>query len=295
MNWLKVGHTTCEDKGTGISVFLFDPAVCGAYHVCGSAPATVELPAMNLENIVKTFNALVLTGGSALGLSATAGVMRWMNEHKQGLTTPYGLVPIIPAAAIYDLGVKQPLPPTAEDAYQACVAATSNNFASGMIGAGRGATVGKLVPNTKPSSGGIGCAKIEIKGGISVLAYAVVNSVGDVRDTSGQIIAGAMDQNNQFSDTDKYLLSGDFSDTIATSNTCLVTVFIDADLSQIELKRIAKMAVAGMGSCISPVFTRYDGDVIFCFANGDKKAPEMVVGTMAAKAVQQAIINAVKR
>ncbi|MHB1949252.1 MAG: P1 family peptidase [Gammaproteobacteria bacterium] len=295
MQSLKIGHFTNKEKATGLTVFLFNPPGTGAYYISGSSPATRELHTLELDSNVPEINALVLTGGSAFGLGVVDGVMNYLNEQGRGKVMPHGgVVPIVPAAALYDLAIKEASAPTAEDAYEACVNADENNISHGKIGAGTGATVGKLVPNTLRMTGGLGRAQIKLDNGLIVLAYAVVNAVGDIRDQTGKIIAGARETNGDFADCEKFLLTGGDEAYSSPSNTTLVAIFTNAKFSKIELKRIAKMAVAGMGRAISPVFTRYDGDLVFCISLGDHLASELTVGTLAAEATRQAIVNAVE-
>lgn len=295
MHGLKIGHFTNDESATGVSVFLFEHSAVGAYCVGGSAPATHELAVLEAENSVPKVYGLVLAGGSAYGLHAAEGVMRYLTEQHIGHPTPHGVVPIVPAAAIYDLAYVKPHPPTANDAYQACLGASETNSESGRIGAGRGATIGKLIPNTKPMTGGLGRAQLELENGVIVLAYVVVNCVGDVRNAANDIIAGARDEQEQFANCEAYLLSGQGeNDLFSHGNTTLAAVFTNAAFSKSELKRIAKMALAGMGRAIAPVFTRFDGDIVFCISVGEHIASELTIGTMAAEAVRLAIIEAVK-
>jgi L-aminopeptidase/D-esterase-like protein len=294
MQHLKIGHYTHEEHGTGVTVFLFDHSARGAYTLCGSAPATHELETLELDSIVPEVNGLLFSGGSAFGLSAVEGVMRWQKEQNQGFNTPSGVVPIVPAVGLYDLSIKQAFAPTAVMAYEACQNAVENNLMEGSVGAGTGASVGKLVLSAQCMSGGLGRAEIKLSNGVSVVAYAVVNSAGDVLNETGEIIAGACLKDGRFADCTKYLLSGQNDWTGFECNTTLVAVFTNAFFSKAELKRISKMAVAGMARAISPIFTRYDGDIIFCFSLGEHKTSESVIGTMAAHAVRQAIVNAVK-
>ncbi len=294
MKSLKIGHYTNLEQGTGLSVFLFDHGVPAVYYLCGSSPATRELHSMDLDANVPAINGLVLTGGSAFGLGAINGVMQFLREKGLGKIMPNGgVVPIVPGAAIYDLAIQSDAFPTAEHAYLACQAATQNNVSQGRIGAGTGASVGKIVPGSSRMTGGLGWAKYQLNNGVIVLAYAVVNAVGDVRDAIGDIIAGAQLSNGEFGDCQQYLLTGGKEPSVPPSNTTLVAIFTNAKFSKIELRRIAKMAVAGIARAISPVFTRYDGDIIFCVSLGEHEASETVVGTIAIEVVRQAIVNAV--
>lgn len=294
MHSLRVGHFTNEAQGTGATVFLFEQPAVGAYWLCGSSPASCELDTLALGAFVTHINGLVLTGGSAFGLGATTGVMRWLSEQGWGWSVPHGIVPIVPGAAIYDLAVKTPVFPTTEDLYQACCAAKVNNAQSGRIGAGTGASVGKLVAGAARMSGGIGRAEMTLPNGVSVLVYAVVNCVGDVRDVAGKIVAGARLANGGFADCQQTLLNGQDLEDIGPANTTLVAIFTDAALPKNALQRIAKMATAGMGRAIAPVFTVYDGDLVFAVSLGNKSASELVLGTVAAELTRQAIVAAVK-
>lgn len=294
MHGLKIGHHTDRARGTGVSVFLFEDAAAGGYWICGSAPATHELAALEPDNSVPHCHGLVLAGGSAYGLHAAAGVMQYLKEKGIGHAVPSGVVPIVPAAAIYDLSYISDHYPSAENAYQACLQASEDNTERGRVGAGTGATVGKLIPFAKAMASGIGRAVLKQKGGLEVVAYVVVNSVGDVRD-NGKMIAGARDAHGHFVDCEKFLLSGEAeADLFANSNTTLAAVFTNAVFDKDECKRIAKMAAAGMARAVSPVFTRFDGDIVFCMSTGKVSASELTVGAMAAEAVRQAIINAVQ-
>jgi L-aminopeptidase/D-esterase-like protein len=294
MQGLKVGHFSAEKRGTGASVFIFDHPSEGAYHLCGASPATHELGVLDLDANVTHCDGLALLGGSAFGLSAVAGMMQWFHEHQRGLQTRHAIVPIVPAAGIYDLAVNEVSSPTAEEVYQACVSAREDDQESGRLGAGTGASVGKIAEGARWMSGGVGRAEQSLPDGATVLAYAVVNPVGDVRDARGQIIAGAKNPDGSFADCEAALLNGRDEKNILTSNTTLVALFTNVSFSRIELKRITKMATAGMARAISPVFTRYDGDIIFGFSLGKKSACELAVGALAAEVTRRAILNAVK-
>lgn len=292
MHALKVGHFTNNEAATGATVFLFAEPVVGAYLLCGSSPATRELNVLDLDANVTHVNGLVLLGGSAFGLSAVDGAMSWLKEQGHGWVVPHGIVPIIPAAAIYDLGVTTNLAPSADGVYQACVNAYENNIESGRIGAATGASVGKLVKDADKMSGGLGYASLNTQG-IVVEVYAIVNPVGDVLSKEGKILAGACLPNGEFANCTEHLLSGQAEPKYTAGNTTLIAIFTNAHFTKPELKRISKMAVAGMGRAISPIFTRYDGDLIFSFSLGKERASEVVIGAIAAEAVQLAIINAV--
>lgn len=297
MKGLKVGHYTHKEHRTGVSVFLFDQPASGAYVLCGAAPASHELATLEPEASVSVLHGLVLSGGSAFGLFAAEGVIRFLKEAGIGLALPHGgVIPIVPAASVYDLAYGMSMPPSADDAYKACELAHEDNIESGAIGAGTGATVGKIIPNTHHMTSGIGRAEITLSSGLTVVAYAVVNAVGDIRDAGGQIIAGATDDAGHFVDCAKFLVSGQGEALLINqrANTTLVSVFTNAAFSKAELKRVAKMGVAGMARAISPVFTDYDGDMVFAISIGDVQASVLSVGSLAAEVIQRAIMDAVK-
>lgn len=295
MQGVKIGHHTDQERGTGLSVFLFEHAASAACVLGGSAPATHELAVLEPENTVGTIHGICLTGGSAYGLFAAKGLMQYLAEKAIGYETVHGVVPIIPAAAIYDLAYLEAQVPTAEQAYEACVKATEVNFTTGRIGAGTGATVGKIIPHAYSMTGGLGRASIMLASGLEVTAYAVVNAVGDVCDDRHRILAGACNEKGQFLDCTQYLLTGQVEQELfLQGNSTLVVVLTNAFFVKDELKRISKMAVAGVARAVSPIFTRYDGDVLFSVSVGDEQASELTVGALAAEATRLAIINAVK-
>lgn len=294
MRGLKIGHFSDHERGTGVSVFLFEQSAAGGYWICGSAPASHELAPLDPDNAVQRCHGLVLAGGSAYGLHAAAGAMRYLGERNIGHPVPTGVVPIVPAAAIYDLAYRAAHFPAASETYEACLAATEDNQNSGRIGAGTGATVGKLIHDASPMSGGIGRAVLTLPDGLEVVAYVVVNSIGDVK-TGDTIVAGARNQKGEFADCEKYLLSGKAEkDIFDCANTTLAAVFTNAKFAKDGCARIAKMAAAGFARAIAPVFTRYDGDIVFCMSLGEMEANELTVGTMAAEAVRLAILDAVR-
>ena len=299
MQGLKVGHFTKEQHGTGVSVFLFDKPAVGAYVISGSGPASHELAPLDPETSVSVLHGLMLSGGSAFGLTAVRGVMRYLAEREIGLILPHGVVPIVPAAAIYDLAYKRAEAPNEHDAYQACLAAIPNNYVSGRIGAGTGATVGKIVPNAYHMTAGLGFASISLPDGVEVSAYVVVNAIGDVRDECNRIIAGSKLPGGEFADCTKLLLAGEGEQLIRRheqqrGNTTLAAVFTNAAFTKSELKRIAKMAIAGLARAISPVFTCYDGDIAFAISIGEKEASVLTIGVSAAEAIARATREAVK-
>jgi L-aminopeptidase/D-esterase-like protein len=245
---------------------------------------------------VSSLNGLLLTGGSAFGLSASQGVVQWLHERKQGLDVGVTRIPIVPAACIYDLSHGKLAWPGAKDAYQACEVAEKEVAEAGPVGAGVGATVAKLVNEAQPAAGGFGFAEVKSSDGTIVQAFAVVNAAGEIIDEAGQVVAGATRKDGSTAKCSEELIAGRhlvsrFQSGI--SNTTLVAVVTNALMDKDALIRIGKMAAGGFAKAISPAFTSLDGDVVFAVSAGKHEANEVVVGTMAAKAVQQAIVKAV--
>lgn len=295
MNGLKIGHFMDKINGTGLTVFLLEDGAVGAYMLCGSGPASRELAVLDPEVSVPNLQALMFTGGSAFGLNASQGVMDYLTERNIGHPTIAGVVPIVPAAAIFDLAYKKSVIPTPLQAYEACKIASENNVETGSIGAGSGAMVGKLIPNAKRMKGGLGYAKMQLPNDIEVMAYVVVNSIGDIRDSQGNFVAGARDDQGNFANCEAFLLAGNTEKNLfSQSHSTLAVVFTNAKFSKAELKRIAKAAIAGIARAVFPVFTRYDGDILFCVSVGEKIASELTIGTIAAEVVRLAILDAVK-
>jgi len=291
---IKIGHVTDKEKQTGTSVFLFDEMVTCAKYVAGSAPATRDVELLTPDSFVSSINAISLSGGSAFGLAAADGVMQWLKKHNKGFATAHGVVPIVPAAALYDFSAQSNFAPDATMGYQACENAILHNFNSGRIGAGTAATVGKLFPKLQSSASGFGMKTFQNAQGLEILACAAVNAVGEVIDKNGQIIAGARDNNNNIISMTDLILSGESIQTDLQSNTTLVVIVTNATFNKSELTRIAKVASTGISKAISPCFTLFDGDIIFAAATGECKADETQVSVIASEMLREAIINAVQ-
>jgi L-aminopeptidase/D-esterase-like protein len=264
-----VGHATDIDGATGLTVVrgVAAPLRAGSA-VLGRASGTRDLLAATPGHLADRVDALLLTGGSAYGLDAAAGVMRWMEEHGRGLPTSGGVVPIVPAAVVFDLSPlgRFDARPTPAMAYAACEAAAPDGIVEGSVGAGAGCTVGKALGSAWAMKGGVGCAVAE-RGGAAVGALAVVNALGDVRDADGQIVAGARTSEGGFADGAAQLARGigreRFADAGALRNTTLAVVMTDTILGRVELAQLAAAAGAAMFRRITPAGTTYDGDVVF--------------------------------
>jgi L-aminopeptidase/D-esterase-like protein len=267
---MAVGHATDELGGTGVTVIRgTDAPFRAACALLGRATGTRELDALSPRHLVDRVDAIVLTGGSAFGLDAAAGVMRWMEERERGFPVGVGVVPIVPAAVVFDLAPcgSPTARPTPGMAYEASERAQPNDVAEGSVGAGTGTTVGKAAGLDRAMKGGVGLA-IENAGDLHVAALAVVNALGDVRDGQGRIIAGARADNGQFVDLSRALASGSLPPESrfaakALHNTTLAVVMTNAAMSREALAQLAGASSVALGRRISPVGTSYDGDVVF--------------------------------
>lgn len=301
---LAVGHATDARGATGLTVLRGETgALHGAACVFGRATGTRELEALSPTHQAGRVDAILLTGGSAYGLDAAAGVMRWMEEHKRGFDVGGGVVPIVPAAVIFDLA---PLGdfrarPTPEMAHAACESARTTNIAEGSVGAGTGATVGKGAGREHVMKGGIGCA-IRTADGAAIAAVAVVNSLGDVRSADGRIIAGARDRNGNFLDSAKLLAQSDGTrkfgaapPTPTPQHTTLCVVATNVSLERGELAQLARAAGAALFRRITPVGTSFDGDIVFAVCRPDgPRGVLMSLEINAAAALEDAIERAVR-
>jgi len=289
---LTVGHTTIEDHGTGCTVVLGpETGMRAAACLRGRATGTRELDVMDPRHLVERIDAILFTGGSALGLGAADGVMRWLRERGRGLQVgDRGTIPIVPAAVIFDLGnAGKPVGwPGAADAYRACDSATAD-FAEGRVGVGRGATCGKAAGLEKMVPAGIGSWAAQF-GDIVVSALVVVNAVGDVRDARGEIIAGKVDSL-------RYLAEGGapLGDPARMNrNTTLAVIATNADIDRVQLQALAQTGSDALARRITPYGTLFDGDVIFAVstATAKPKSP-LQVEAIAALVVPAAVERAV--
>ena len=298
---LAVGHETDAAGATGLTVVRgVTSPFRASVAVIGRATGTRELDALDPTHLVDRVDAILLTGGSAYGLGAADGVMRWMEERGRGFQVREGIVPIVPAAVVFDLAPLGSFAarPTADMAYAACERATSTGLAEGSVGAGTGATVGKALGIERAMKGGLGCAVVESES-LAAGAIAVVNAVGDVRDDGGRIIAGARGVDGAFLDIAAQLRSGAAMRSrfpeLTARNTTLAVVMTSASLSRVELRQLARSSSAALARRITPVGTSYDGDVIFavCPSSGPA-APLLQVEAMTTHVLELAIERAVR-
>jgi len=292
---VRVGHWTDAAARTGCTVILFPPpgAVAGV-EVRGAAPATRETDLLRPGNLVERVHAICLTGGSAFGLGAADGVMRYLRERGVGFAAGRHRVPIVPTAAIFDLGVGEVgAVPGPDQGYAACLDAERGEPpAEGPVGAGAGATVGKLLGPERSCRGGVGTAAVRLPDGPTVGALAVANALGDVVDRAGRVVAGARDEAGGFVDAWRALLEGR-SRRPAFGNTTLGVVVTDAALDRTRCRRLAEVAQDALALAIRPAHTLYDGDAVFAVSVGEAEAEPTALGAAAVEALRAAIERAV--
>jgi L-aminopeptidase/D-esterase-like protein len=299
---IRVGHFTLAERPTGCTVVLADSngAVPGIAQR-GGAPGTRETSLLDPANAVQRVHAIALSGGSSFGLDAAQGVVRYLEERGVGVRFGGAVIPIVPAAIIFDLRVGDGrIRPTADCGYRAAAAATSGAVAEGNVGAGRGATVGKMGGASRsPMKGGVGSASIRTPDGLVVGALVVVNAVGDVIDpATGRVVAGTRNADGTLADARALLRGGAVvSGPAPGENTTLGVVATNARLSKAEMERVAMMADDGLARAIYPVHTMSDGDTMFSLATGQWDGPADVsrIGALAAEVVAEAIVRAVAR
>ena len=292
-----VGHAA--GTSTGVTVILCPDGAIPGVDVRGGATGTRELDACRPGHLVDRVHAVCLAGGSAFGLAAPDGVLRWLEERGAGFLTSAGPVPIVPAAILYDLGVGDPAErPDAAMGYAACQAAGPGPPAEGSVGAGTGATVGKLRGRSSATKGGIGAAAAR-SGDLVVAALAAVNAFGDVVDpATGRILAGARAPDGNFLDTAASLRRGaappGFSAPGPDPSTTLVVVATNARLDKAEACRVAAAGSVGVARTVRPVHTRFEGDQVFTLATGRVRAGVEQVGALAADVTAEAILRGVR-
>lgn len=293
---IKIGHATNAQHHTGCTVFLCPEGTVGSVDVRGPAPGSRESALLAPEKPVTFVNAVVLSGGSAFGLAAADGVMRYLHERGIGHQTPIRPVPIVPAAIVYDLFFSRgELFPTADMGYAACERASASNVEQGNVGAGAGVTVGKWAGLAGAMKGGFGLAELR-EGELEVCAAAVVNSVGDVLNEDGSVLAGARDEEGDWLvRRDRYRRFPETPPANWGTNTTLIVVTTNASINKIGANRLAQRAHDGLAIAVRPTHTTHDGDTAFALATGVvDDVPLDAVANMAVEAVAEAIRNAVR-
>jgi len=291
---LQLGHATHSEYPPGCTVFLCPPETVGSVDARGPAPGSRELTLLQLDKPIQFVNAVLLTGGSAFGLAAADGVMRYLAERDIGHWTPIRRIPIVPAAVVYDLFFSQgKFTPDAALGYEACLNARAEDIPQGNIGAGAGVTVGKWGGRTGPMKAGFGLACVE-QDSLVVGAAAVVNAVGDVVNADGTVLAGARKPDGGWLAADYPYRPFPQQPPAQLTNTTLVVVWTNATLTKVEANRLAQRAHDGLAIAIRPVHTTHDGDTAFALATGQITANFDLVANTAVDVTAEAIRNAVR-
>lgn len=298
---IRVGHATNAEAMTGCTVVLCPPeGAMGGVDQRGGAPGTRETDLLRPMHLVEHVHAVMLAGGSAFGLDAASGAVRWLEERAIGFDARVARVPIVPAAILFDLDVgRADVRPDAAMGYAACQAAGDGPVAEGRVGVGTGCTVGKVLGAGSASPSGVGTASVDLGGGLVVGSLVAVNAFGDVVDPrTGQILAGVRTRNG-----------GGWADALATmkglvgktvlrfagrGHTVIGVVATNARLTKEGANKVAQMAHDGLARAVRPAHTMFDGDTLFALATGEKRGDVNLVGAYAAEAVAEAIVRAVR-
>jgi L-aminopeptidase/D-esterase-like protein len=305
---IKVGHAQDNEALTGCTVILCRRGAVAGVDVRGGAPGTRETDLLNPVNLVEKVHAVVLSGGSAFGLDAASGVMKYLEEQKIGFNTGAAKVPIVPAAILYDLNIgRADVRPDSAMGYRAASSASSDAPEEGNVGVGAGASVGKMFGANLAMKSGVGTASIKVGGGVTVGALVAVNAWGDIVDPrTNEITAGLrsgkvgplrVGGKSHFADTltmMKRPLGRSLLGLASRTNTVIGVVATDAKLTKAQATKVAQMAQDGIARAIRPAHTMLDGDVIFALSTGARKADISTIGAFAAEAVVEAILRAVK-
>src|SRR5579883_646730 len=295
-----VGHASDYDGLTGCTVVLCESGAVAGGDIRGSATGTEEWDLLHPHHLTERIHAVVFAGGSAFGLEAASGVRRYLEHRGVGFETGAAKIPLVPAAILYDLAIGKANPrPTREMGEAAAAAATDKTVAEGAVGAGTGATVGKLLGMRQAMKSGLGSRTVELNGpykGVLVSALAVVNAVGDVCDpATGKIVAGARTapDSMDFAVSVRVMKAG-IASGLSRANTTLVVVATNAQLTKVQASKLAEFGSQGVARTIRPVNTMSDGDVTIALSLGRASAPIDALGVAAAEAVSEAILRAVR-
>ena len=298
---IRVGHHTLAARPTGCTVILTPDGTVGGVDVRGGAPGTRETALLDPVNMVEHVHAVVLSGGSAFGLDAASGVMRFLDERGVGFRMGRKVVPIVVGAILYDLGLEgdERVRPGPECGYAAASAASSHAPEEGSVGAGAGATVGKLRGMERAMKGGFGTASVTLESGLTVAAAVAVNAVGDVVDpATGRVVAGVRTEDGRgFADARRLLRGAEGGrdlDAQPGANTTIGVVATNARLTKAQATKVAQMAQDGFARAIYPAHTMGDGDTVFSLATGAVEADVTLVGALAADVMAEAILRAVR-
>ncbi|WP_297439267.1 P1 family peptidase [uncultured Clostridium sp.] len=293
----KLGHASNFDAATGCTVLICEEGASAGVSVRGGAPGTRETDLLDPSELIQKIHAIILSGGSAFGLDAASGVMEYLESKDVGFDVTVAKVPIVCSAVLFDLGCgSSKIRPDKQMGIDACINSENyTNNTNGNIGCGTGATVGKFFGPKSAMKGGFGSYAVQI-GDLKVAAIVGVNALGDIKDPStAKIIAGALDKNNEFIDTENSMLTSNIKAQSAfKGNTTIGAIITNANLSKAENKKIASMAHNGFARTIYPAHTMFDGDTIFAVSNGTEKFDTSLIGTIATKVMEEAVLRAVK-
>jgi L-aminopeptidase/D-esterase-like protein len=296
----RIGHAQDAQALTGCTVILCEAGAVAGVDQRGGAPGTRETDALRPMHLVEHAHAVLLTGGSAFGLDAASGVMRYLEEQEKGYPTGVARVPIVPAAVLFDLGLgRSDIRPDAAMGYAACLNARPDHAAEGNIGAGTGATVGKLCGMSQAMKSGLGIAHLHLAGDLRIVAVAAVNAFGDVVDPrTGACIAGLRTTAGRLANTLEMLYAQGGQPPAGSpceSNTTIGVVLTNARLNREQANKVAQMAQDGLARAVQPAHTMLDGDTIFMMAYGDVAADVNLVGALAAEVFAAAVVRAVRQ
>jgi len=295
---IRIGHAQDLDAATGCTVVIGEAGMTAGVDVRGGAPGTRETDLLDPVNLVEQIHAVILAGGSAFGLDAASGVMQYLEEKKIGLDVLVTKVPIVCGAVLFDLTIgAQEVRPDKEMGYQACLNSNDPECPEGSVGAGTGATVGKIFGMERCMKSGLGVCCLQT-GDLKIGAVVAVNCLGDVIDPkTGEILAGVLDENRKRLLNSEEIMIKEFAGRKIEfgGNTTIGVIATNAELAKSETYKIASMAHNGYGRTMRPAHTMFDGDTIFAVATGKIKADVNVVGLLAARIMEQAVIRAVKK
>ena len=298
---LKVGHHTLPERPTGCTVVIAEQGAVAGVDVRGGAPGTRETDLLDPTALVEQVHAIVLSGGSAFGLDAASGVVRHLEQRGIGLKFGGAVVPIVPAAILFDLGIGDAkIRPGADCGYQAAQRATEGPVAEGNVGAGAGATVGKMAGRARAMKGGLGSAAVTLPNGIVVAALVAVNARGDIVDpATGQVVAGSRTEDGKgLADVRKLLRAGTLQPPAPQplEHTTIGIVATNARLTKPQATKLARMAHDGLARAIAPAHTSSDGDAIFGLSTGTRDGAVDVdaLGALGADAMAEAVLRAVR-
>jgi len=294
---IKVGHASDTEAVTGCTVILFDKPALGAVDMRGGGTSTRQIDPLLSHNTFGKIHGVLFTGGSAFGLDASSGVMKYLEENTTGLHVGGGTyVPSVPTAVIFDLGIGDgTVRPDSDMGYRACLDAKGDNTEEGSVGAGTGASIGKLLGISHATKGGIGQSSFKFENGVTVGVLTVVNAFGDiVSPKTGEVIAGLRDtpEGNTYPGTVNLMRKGVVREFEEPWNTTLALVATNAELSNGELERVSIIAQSGLSKVISPVNTGADGDLVIAVSTGGLKADANAVGSVAAELLAESIVRA---